>query len=86
MALPTSTSDLSRALAKLLTLILKTTVPLTPSRSSRTRNNENEFSKDSDCNVSGNRIDDRIANLSSNIKKMGFKVGFFTFKANLIFT
>lgn len=45
------------------------------------RANENNFDIDSDS-----KINNKIVNLSSFIKEIIFKVGFFTLKASLVFT
>ncbi len=52
--------------------------------------NKNKLNTDDDNNNSSNinsgRINNKIANLSSSIKKMDSREGFFIFKASLAFT
>lgn len=55
-------------------------------RLNHTRLNENKLNINSGSDISDNRIDEKIANLSNNIKKMSFGVGFLIFKARLAFT
>lgn len=69
-----------------LTWMLKTTALLTPARPVYTRTNENELDMNSDNRISGDRINDRIANLSSFTKKMSLKASFLTSKTSLAFT
>lgn len=52
---------------------------------SHTKSNKNGLDKDGGSGIGGGRIGDRIANLSSTIKKMSSKAGFFTFQASLAF-
>lgn len=51
-----------------------------------TRANKNKLDMDDDNGIYDNRIDYRIENLLSSIKKMGFKASFFIFKASLTFS
>ena len=69
-----------------LNLMLKTTTPSVPARSACIRTNENEPSIDDDDGIGGGRMDDKMANPTSSIKKMSSKAGFLTFKASLAFT
>ena len=73
-------------IAVLLTSMLKTMVLSVPARPAYTNPNENEPSINSGGNIGGSRIDNRIANLSNFIKKISFRVDFFTPKASLAFT
>ena len=66
--------------------MLKTTVLLVPVRSVCIKANENKFDTDSGSDISGNRIESKMANLSSSTKKMISKAGFLTFEAYLAFT
>lgn len=70
----------------LLISVLKTTTLLITKRLGCTKPNKNQLNKNNNDNVSGNKIDKRIANLSNNIKKMSSEVDFPTFKARLTFT
>ena len=56
-----------------------------PARPTYTKTNKNELSIDSGDNIDSGRIDDKIANLSSSIKKMSSGVGFLISKASLAF-
>ena len=69
-----------------LTSILKTTAPSTLARAAYTKAEENELGTDGGGGISGGRIDDRLANLSSSTKKMSSGSSFFTFEASLAFT
>lgn len=44
------------------------------------------LNKENDNGVSGSKINDKIANLSNNTKKMNFGIAFFIFKVRLAFT
>ncbi len=41
---------------------------------------------DGNSDIDGSKIDNKIVNLSNNIKKMSFRARFFTSKASLVFT
>lgn len=70
----------------LLTLILKIITWLISSRPGQSKCNKNRFDTDNDSDIGSGRINDRISNLLSNIKKMSSGAGFFTSKASLAFT
>ena len=74
----------SRIVAPLI-LILKTTAPSVSARLVCTSANKNELDTDNGGGIGGVRIDDKMANLLSFIKKISSKVGFLTFKAILAF-
>ena len=59
--------------------------PLTPARPICIRANEIKLDIDDDGSIDNNRIHDKITNLSSFIKKISSGIGFFTFKASLVF-
>lgn len=59
---------------------------MAPIRLSHVKNNENELNKASDGNINSNKIDNKITNLLSTIKKMSFKTGFLISKTCLTFT
>lgn len=74
-------------IANWLILILKI-ILLALAWSSWTRIDKNKLNTDSSnsgSRVSGNKIDDKIANISSSINKLSFRASFFTFKASLAF-
>lgn len=61
---------------------------MTPSNSSRSscnKSNKNELDKNGGSSITGDKINDKIANLSNNIKKISSKASFFTSKASLTF-
>lgn len=74
----------SKIAAPLISM-LKTTTLLALDRPDWFETNENELNTDGNSDISSSRIDDRIVNLSSIIKKMSSKAGFITFKASLAF-
>lgn len=66
-------------------MILKTLLS-TLAQPDRIKVNKNELNIDSDNgSIDNNKIDYKIANLSSNTKKISSKASFLTSKANLIF-
>ena len=73
-------------IAALFTSMFKIMAPSTLATLARTKANENELITNSGSNIDNSSIDDRLANLSSFIKKMSSRSGFFTFEANLTFT
>lgn len=72
-------------IATLFTLMLKTTISSTSGLLGHTKRNINKLDKDSDGGINGGKIDDRIVNLLTTIKKISFEKGFFTFEDNLAF-
>lgn len=70
----------------LLTLILKIIAFSALKRPERSKSNRKKPDTDIGSGVSSDKIDNKNVNLSSNIKKMNFKIGFFIFKAKLVFT
>lgn len=65
--------------------MLKITTLLILGQSNHMKSNENKLNKNSDSSIDSDKIDDKIANLSSNINKMGFKTSFFPFNTSLAF-
>lgn len=65
--------------------MLKITIPSNLSLLSHTRRNINKLDKNSGGSINGGRIDDKIANLSTTIKKISSGEGFFTFEDSLAF-
>ena len=57
-----------------------------PARSAYTTANKNNLDTSGGGGISGSRINDWIANVSSSTKKMRFRASFFTPKASLTFT
>lgn len=70
----------------LLILILKITITLALVQLGHIRVNRNVFDINDNSNINSNKINNKIVNLSNNIKKMSYKAGFFIFKASLVFT
>lgn len=66
--------------------MLKITILLPQIRLAYTKTNKNELYIDNDISIGSDKINDKITNFSSNIKKMSFQKAFFIFKANLTFT
>lgn len=77
--------DFSKIAAPLI-LILETIALLTADRPTHTKTKENEFYMRIGSNINGDRIDDKILNLSSSTKKMSFGANLLTFEASLVFT
>lgn len=69
-----------------LTSMQKMTVLLILARPVYTKVNKNKLNTDGGSGIGGGKIDNRIVNLLSFIKKISFGMGFFTPKASLIFT
>lgn len=69
----------------LLIAILKIIVLSSSTKLNYTNSNENKLDKASDISLSSSKINNRIPNLSSIIKKMSFEAGIFTFRASLVF-
>ena len=69
-----------------LTLIMITTAPSALARPARTKAKETKLGIDGSGGIVGDRTNDRLANLSSFIKKMSFEVGLLSPKASLTFT
>ena len=68
-------------------LMVKMMAPSTLARPARTRANENELGMDGGSDIGGDRIDDRMVNLSSFIKKRrNSRTSFLTPEASLAFT
>lgn len=55
-------------------------------RPDHTRPDENKLNINSSSNKYSSRIDDKIVNLLSNIKKISFEIDFLTFETGLTFT
>lgn len=72
-------------IAVLYILILKTITPLTWGYLIQFMSNKNELDTNVNNRVSSSKIDNKNENLSSNIKKISFKIGFFTIEARLVF-
>lgn len=65
--------------------MLKTTASSVSARPACTRINENELNTNAGDGIGNVKINDRISNLLSSIKKMSFKADFLTPKASLNF-
>ena len=63
--------------------MLKTMAVVIPARPTCTKINKNKFSSDG---TNSDKIDDKMTNLLSSIKKMSSRASFFTLKASLAFT
>lgn len=70
----------------LLPLLLKIMILSVLAKVACTRANKNKLDTDDNNGIYDNRIDYRIENLLSSMKKMGFKASFFIFKASLTFS
>lgn len=68
----------------MLTLILKIIALFILATQNNIKINENEPNINSNSNISYIRIDDRISNWSSSIKKMSSRVYFLIFKTSLV--
>lgn len=65
--------------------MLKITILLPQIRLAYIKTNKNEFYIDNGISIGSDKINDKITNFSSNIKKMSFQKDFFIFKTNLAF-
>ena len=72
-------------IAILFLLILKKIALLALAKPNCTKVYKNEMDTDNNNNINDNKINNKIANLLNNIKKIIFKASFLFFKASLIF-